>query len=395
MVELIDFEVERDEPIEYQLSAAELSQAVLYNTDWTVETAISQMAKNNISLTPSFQRRDAWRIEKKSRFIESILLGLPVPQIVLAEDKDLRGQFVVLDGKQRLLTLLQFAGEASQSQWNKFKLRDLQFLTPLDGKTFVQLQDDAQFSQHVRAFWNYPIRSSVIRNWPNSRYLETVFVRLNEGSLKLSPQELRQAMSPGPFSEFIEEFTANSLAIRRLLHNDAPDFRMRDSELMLRFLAFALFPEMYAGDMKAFLDDVTTRLNLEWKKHEHGVRVNMGEIDDAVLFGLETIGDAVFARKWDRKLNAFSPYLNRAVAEIEIYYLRDKHLRDWVESNREHFIALITSLIGDNDDFRAALESTTKSMSAVENRFRIFGEALGKIVPSIRPLRIVNGRLMA
>ena len=96
----IEFELEKDEPSEYRLSRPELSQAVIYNTDWTVETVVSQLTKDHILLNPTFQRRDAWRIDKKSRFIESLLLGLPVPQIVLAEDKDHRGQYLVLDGKR-------------------------------------------------------------------------------------------------------------------------------------------------------------------------------------------------------------------------------------------------------------------------------------------------------
>ncbi len=87
-----------------------LGQAVVFGTDWTAATLIDQLRRGNIKLDPIFQRRDAWNPERKSRFIESIVLGLPVPQIVLAEDKSDRGSFLVIDGKQRLLSLQQFAG---------------------------------------------------------------------------------------------------------------------------------------------------------------------------------------------------------------------------------------------------------------------------------------------
>jgi hypothetical protein len=87
---------------------ARLNPAVLHGTDWTTETIVNQLKRGNIILNPSFQRRDAWTRQQKSRFIESLILGLPIPQIVLAESKSNRGRFIVLDGKQRLLSILQY-----------------------------------------------------------------------------------------------------------------------------------------------------------------------------------------------------------------------------------------------------------------------------------------------
>ena len=79
---------------EVQISEAErLTPAVLHGTDWTTETVISQLKRGNIILNPSFQRRDAWSRKQKSRFIESLILGLPIPQIVLAETRESRGKF--------------------------------------------------------------------------------------------------------------------------------------------------------------------------------------------------------------------------------------------------------------------------------------------------------------
>ena len=85
-----------------------LGKAVVSSTDWTAETTIGQLAKGNISLDPIFQRRDAWTQSGKSKFIESIILGLPIPQLVLAESPEKKGAFIVIDGKQRLLTLQHF-----------------------------------------------------------------------------------------------------------------------------------------------------------------------------------------------------------------------------------------------------------------------------------------------
>lgn len=91
------------------ISAEQISNILSGSTDWTTDTIVRQIEKGNIDLSPMFQRRDAWNIGRKSLFIESLALGFPIPQIVLAQQKS--GKFIVLDGKQRLLTLMQFFGK--------------------------------------------------------------------------------------------------------------------------------------------------------------------------------------------------------------------------------------------------------------------------------------------
>ena len=77
--------------------------ATLWSTDWTAETIVSQLKRRNINLSPRYQRRQAWDPKRQSRFIESLILGLPVPQIILAEDNSRRGSF---KGHHNLLTLI-------------------------------------------------------------------------------------------------------------------------------------------------------------------------------------------------------------------------------------------------------------------------------------------------
>jgi uncharacterized protein with ParB-like and HNH nuclease domain len=228
----IDF-VDEDDPALDTSQVAKFSEAVLYSTDWTVETILAQMKRKNIDLNPRFQRRDAWSIKNKSRFIESLILGLPIPQIVLAERKDKRGNFIVLDGKQRLLTLLQFTGGADASdKHNKFKLSGLEAREDLNSRSFDKLD-----KVDLTTFLNQTIRTVAIRNWPNNDFLHLVFLRLNTGTVSLSPQELRQAMVPGPFSDFVDEWSYKSTAIHKLLSRATPDPRMRDVELLARHIA--------------------------------------------------------------------------------------------------------------------------------------------------------------
>ncbi|MBQ8133912.1 MAG: DUF262 domain-containing protein [Clostridia bacterium] len=92
------------------------SQAVIWGTDWTTETINNQLVKGNIDLNPSFQRRDAWDNGEKSRLIESLMLGLPVPPIILAENKGKKNSYIVIDGKQRLLSIRRFFTESQKDK---------------------------------------------------------------------------------------------------------------------------------------------------------------------------------------------------------------------------------------------------------------------------------------
>src|SRR5712671_4799049 len=119
-----------------------LGKAVVSSTDWTAETIIGQLAKGNISLDPIFQRRDAWTASRKSKFIESIILGLPIPQIVLAESEDKKGSFLVIDGKQRLLSLQQFGAVGLEEHQEPLRLTGLTVREELNGKTYADLKNE-------------------------------------------------------------------------------------------------------------------------------------------------------------------------------------------------------------------------------------------------------------
>src|SRR5262249_5923329 len=139
------------------LDPSMLGQAVVFGTDWTAATLIDQLRQENIKLDPIFQRRDAWTSQRKSRFIESIVLGLPIPQLVLAEAKDKKGTFLVIDGKQRLLSLQRFAGLDSPPGVTPLVLSDLNLRPELNGKSYDDLKNDTTLRNHLNAFDNQPI----------------------------------------------------------------------------------------------------------------------------------------------------------------------------------------------------------------------------------------------
>jgi hypothetical protein len=360
--------VDEDDTVLDPNEVAAFSDAVLYSSDWTVETIISQLKNKNIDMNPRFQRRDAWSAGGKGRFIESVILGFPIPQIVLAEKKGLRRQFIVLDGKQRLLTLLQFTGNA-EGEKNGFRLAGLEVRTDLSKRSFAQLQGDPARRDDLNAFFNNTIRTVVIRNWPNTNFLHTVFLRLNTGSVKLSPQELRQAMVPGPFSDFIDDASVASVRVHSLLSRSTPDPRMRDVELMVRYLAYRRFLSGYTGRIKELLDYTCARLNEEWAVEEALVRDDLDQFNSAVDTLIKIFGDEGLARK------PGSRSFNRAIFDALIFYTADKNIRDAMGGNAEAVRQLYDRCLADQA-FVDAVESDTAGIPHTFERLSKWGDGL-------------------
>lgn len=265
---------EDDEGIELSASPdllEEIRRSVVFTLDWSVGSLMDQLRGGNIDLQPQYQRRDAWTVPRKSRLIESLILGLPVPQVVLAEMRDRKGSFLVLDGKQRLTALLQFAGGMPSSRANSFRLAELPVLSELNGIGFEAMRNHSSHSNHLAALLNQPVRTVILRGWQSDELLHLVFHRLNSNVVPLSPQELRQALIRGPFLPFLNDASADSESLQKLLRLNGPDFRMRDSELLLRLLAFSLYGELYRGDLRRFLDEAASKLNQSWGAQQQAV----------------------------------------------------------------------------------------------------------------------------
>lgn len=378
MKPLVDFveESEDEEAIE-PIPLDQIRDAVVYSADWTTETILAQLRRDNIQINPSFQRRDAWTAKRKSRFIESLILGLPVPQIVLAERREQKGQYIVLDGKQRLLSLLQFTGEAPESRFNGFQLRQLDVREDLNRVSFEELSGDLLRRADFDAFLNQTVRAVVIRNWPSFDFLHLVFVRLNSGHVSLSPQELREALFPGPFVDFADERAGDSEPLRTLLKIDEPDFRMRDVEILVRFLGFSYFLPEYTGNLKAFLDATCERLNRAWPDLEEDIRHRAESFDHALSATIEIFGEDAAVRKWaDEK---FEGRLNRAVLDVMAFYFSNERIRAAALA-RGHEVVEAFKDACRRDEFRSALETTTKSMAATRIRFEQWGRALRDVV---------------
>lgn len=354
-----------------------IRQAFVTGSDWTTETIMSQLRKGNINLNPIFQRREVWTRGRKSLLIESIILNLPIPQIVLAERKDRPNTYIVLDGKQRLLTIRQFCVDSQNQGDEGFEtlfLEKLSLRSDLNGESYETLASNPDHADIVNAFDNHTIRTVVIRNWPDSDYLHRVFLRLNTGSVPLSPQELRQALIPGPFTDFLDEFATMSAPLQSALGIDSPDFRMRDNEIFLRYMAFATRAEEYAGNLKRFLDESAEILNTRWSDDESEIRDEAGRCEAAIEATREIFGQRDSFSTYNG--TAFEGRFNRAVFDIMTYFFRDADVRDAALAERTKVKKAFIDRSTSDAEFLQSLTTTTKSKKATATRFVAWAEEL-------------------
>jgi hypothetical protein len=379
------------------VTSEDITRAVVTDTDWTTETILSQLNRGNIQLNPRFQRRDAWTKPRKSRFIESLILGLPIPQIVLAEDKERRGKFIVLDGKQRLLALRQFAVGSSfttdeEEVFRGYSLSGLEVRDDLSRVTLKKMEKDDQYLDDLNAFLNETIRTVVVRRWPNEEFLNLVFLRLNTGSVKLSPQELRQALHPGPFTDYLDDTASESIALQKALRIDKPDFRMRDVEVLLRYFGFRYLLPEYTGNLKKFLDDTVKLLNESWEESAESIKDIGRECETAIGITFEVFESNAFYR-WSGQ--RYEGRFNRAVFDIMTFYFSQKTVGAAALQHKDAVETAFKELCENDPRFVESIQTTTKTPLATHRRLALWGRALAKaigfepVIPSIDQNRIV------
>lgn len=391
-------ETETQPHVQREAELKEISEIIVSGTDWTTATILDQLIRENIQLNPRFQRRDAWSRIRKSRFIESIILGFPIPQIVLASNEKERGKFVVLDGKQRLLTILQFYGE-SQTENNNFTLTGLEFRPDLNGRKYASIRNDLFLSSVIDNLDNQTIRTIVIRNWHSESFLYKIFLRLNVESTPLSPQELRQALHPGEFVSFLDDQSVKSEALKRIFKSKNGDFRMRDVELLLRYIAFHCFLSEYRGDLKVFLDMACENLNKNWDRDASYIQNEINQFENAINTTISIFGDRNFSRTWMSSSESYRSQFNRAILDSMVFYFSDPMIRKSAEENKVEVEAAFKRLCSSQTNgFRESVEGTTKNVRETYTRLSLWGKALREVldvefnVPEIIENRIVfNG----
>ena len=239
-------------PVKYDISS--------YGVDFDVEGLCRRLRRQEI-FVPSFQRNYIWNVREASRFVESLLLGLPVPGIFLARD-DASGKLIVIDGQQRLMSLLFFydgffVPESREGNPREFRLVGVQ--EQFAGLTYATLGEKERIDLD-----NSVIHATVVKqDFPrgDDTSIFHIFERLNSGGRRLYAQEMRNALYPGALIEATREL--NGHASWRSIYGRR-SLRLRDQELILRFLALSFSDEKYSRPLQEFLTKfVVSRRNPE------------------------------------------------------------------------------------------------------------------------------------
>ena len=280
MIDEIFFEQEDDETetiLEYDITTSP--------RDLTPANIVDMIDSGIIEI-PFFQRSYVWDITKASKLIESIILGLPIPELFFYSEGDENSTYKVIDGQQRLLSIYFFLNGrfpkkaaarvnigkqinegaelitlmADNSLFEDFLLKlnkDTDaVISRYNNKKFALLEKDVQLKFRLRRY----LRTVVIRqNKPNDdSSMFEIFNRLNTGGQALTHQEVRASLYYCPFYKMITELNENVLW-REILNKPINDLHGKDIELILRSMALLIDGDIYAPKMAVFLNKFSSK----------------------------------------------------------------------------------------------------------------------------------------
>ncbi|WP_434654311.1 DUF262 domain-containing protein [Chromobacterium violaceum] len=257
-----------------------------YGIDFDVMGLVTRVQKGNVFI-PSFQRSYVWNMSEASRLIESIIFGLPIPGIFLAQEPNSK-KLLVIDGQQRIKTLKFFVDgyfdpKPDANSNRIFKLINVH--SSIVDKTFKELSSVDQ-----NALLDSVIHATVVKQdvpEENDTSIYHIFERLNTGGRKLNHQEIRCAVDHGPLVELLDVLNKN-LSWRKIY--GPTDKRMKDQELIIRF--FALL-EGYQ-DYKKPMSDFINRFSKKYRMAGGDVGVYSDCFERAINLFHEAVGDRVF-----------------------------------------------------------------------------------------------------
>lgn len=233
-----------------------------YPSDYTL-SGISQMwADEDISI-PNYQREFVWSIKQSSLLIDSFLCGLPVPPVFFYIDDKNRN--LVIDGQQRILSVVYFMGgyfgkESTHGKRQVFRLSGLGQKSPYENKKFVDLNESDQRKLKQSVLRAVNIRQLSPVGESTSAY--HIFERLNTGGTPLKPQEIRNCVFMGGFSDMLKDANKDK-NWRAIVGKPLIDKHQKDVELLLRIYSLVGADDKYEKPMREFL-------NKAMRKHQTG-----------------------------------------------------------------------------------------------------------------------------
>jgi len=326
-----------------------------YGADYTVDSLVKRMRTNAFQI-PDFQRKYVWSLPHASQFIESLLMGLPVPGIFLYRQPD-TNQHLVIDGQQRLKTLQAFydgAFDKGGPDERPFTLVGVR--RPWIGKNYDGLEQHDQLKLDDSV-----VHATIFQQEEPREVLDSIFFvfqRINSGGMRLSAQEIRNAVSQGTLLTMIKEL--NDLKAWRSIFG-SKNRHLKDQELILRFFALLENAEKYARPMTKFLNDYAS-------SHKN---LNAGTVTGLASIFTDTIEllNAEVGKDCFRLVRAF----NAAAFDGVTVGLARRLIQNGAP--QKGHVALAYRKLLQNTAFRAACERATADEESVARRLALATEA--------------------
>jgi hypothetical protein len=326
----------------------------------TVFELLRKYDNGRLIIDPDFQRNVVWELDKKSKFIESVILNFPLPPWYLNQTKE--GKLIIVDGLQRTTALHEFVND-------KFKLSGLEALTKLNGYTFSELKElpgDYETRIEDKKLYIYLIKPSV-----PVKVVYDIFNRVNTGGTKLERQEVRNCIFSGKSTKLLKQLSEKEY-FRKAIDNGVSPERMKDREVILRYLAFKLFDyeKDYQGDMSDFVEKAMKKINL-MDDGEIGILEN--DFERVMNLTFDFFGHKNFRLPSGKNRGR----INIAIFESVCYFfsaMSDKFLELHKKSIQDNFIKLL-----ENPEYFDAIRYSTSSKSKVITRFKLAQDILGEV----------------
>lgn len=336
-----------------------------WGADLSFRELISMYEEDEL-VKPELQRKYVWDKVEASRFIESILLGLPVPSVFLAQSGS---QKLIVDGYQRIMTVYDYMRGVFSTDKKVFRLSNSEKINARwRNKAFSELSTDDQ--RKIKSTTIHAIIFEQKKPENDGTSLYQVFERINTSGRTLTPQEIRNCVYQGSFNTMLFEINENK-TWRELFGTEEADSRMRDLEYILRFFT------MKTGDI---LDTESKQISLKkalnnfMKTHKEDSPADIqrfkDEFDTTVQLVYDHIGKDAF-RNYTR--GKFSKKFHPAIfdAIMVAVFLIHKQGIPLDDVSEEKHIALL-----ENPGFKEATSKRTTDVENIRKRIFLAGEML-------------------
>ena len=222
------------------------------NYDISVKQLIDMRKSGAIHVPPEYQRQFVWDAARESQLIESVFLGIPVPNVFMATNED--STWEVVDGVQRLGTLAHFIGSLELlkqvEKENPLVIEDLEKLSELNGKCFADLPATLQLLFETR-----PLRATVLNDKSDLNVRFDLFERLNTGGVLLTNQEIRNCIFRGKLNDQLKRLSKQANFRKAIRLKPSDESNGTAEELVLRFFAYLECYQQFDHSVKDFLNE--------------------------------------------------------------------------------------------------------------------------------------------